>query len=502
MNYPFIKYSLLAGTALLLVGCASPGNIAPQAQPIDPAKIDAGSVIDGAALGSGADSRWWAIYHDAQLDTLVSRAVAGNPGLRSASDRIAQAQALAGGANAGLMPGVNGSAEFQRLHFSEVGETPPPLAGGVSWDNNIDIKASYDLDLWGRNRAALESALGSLRAAQLDARFSQLALQTSVVRSYLQLSYAYALQDVLTATLDQRRQVLDLTRRRQAAGLAPLLQVSQAEAEVAPVRVRLEQANNRIVTLRNQLAALCGQGPGAGEAITRPQLSLTDVATLPSAVPADLIGRRPDIVAARWRIEAAGKGIDVARAQFYPNVNLSAFIGLQALSFDDLFQGNARTFGAAPAITLPLFDGGRLRANLAGRSAAYDLAIDQYNDAVIGAMRDVADQLATVASTARQHQQAQAALAASRKAFDEAQQGFRAGLTDFLTVLSTQTALLTQQQDLAQIDVAELDARALLMQALGGGFRDVDDSAALLQRVIDAHPSNSMPATASTGAGR
>lgn len=491
----YMNYSLIALAALTLVlaGCASPGEVAPRAQIIDTAAIDAGSVIDGAAPGSAVDEHWWTIYHDPQLDALVARAVTGNTTLRIASDRIAQAQALAGSATAALMPSVGGSAEFRRLHFSEVGETPPPLAGGVSWDNNIDIKASYDLDLWGRDRAALESALGSLRAAQLDARFSQLALQTSVVRSYLQLSYTYVVQDLLTATVEQRRQVLDLTRRRQAAGLAPLLQVSQAEAEVAPVRVRLEQTRNRMLLLRNQLAALCGQGPGAGEAITRPQVSLTEAAPLPSVVPADLIGRRPDIVAARWRIEAAGKGIDVARAQFYPNVNLSAFIGLQALSFDDLLQGNARTFGAAPAITLPIFEGGRLRANLAGRSAAYDLAVDQYNDSVIGAMRDVADQLATVGSIADQRQQAEAALAASRKAYDEAELGFRAGLTDFLTVLSTQTALLSQQQELAQIESAGLDARAVLMQALGGGFVDQDNSAELLERARQQHPPTARP---------
>jgi NodT family efflux transporter outer membrane factor (OMF) lipoprotein len=488
MNYPFINCSLLAGTALL-VGCATQGNIAPRAQAIDPAGIDAGSVIDKAAIGSAVDDAWWTVYRDAQLNSLVAQAVAGNPTLRIATDRIAQAESLAGAAHAAMMPTVGGSAEFQRLHFSEVGETPPPLAGGVSWDNNIDVKASFDLDLWGRDRAALEGALGSLRAAQLDARFSTLALQTSVVRSYLQLSYAYALQDVLTATVTQREHVLDLTRRRQSAGLAPLLQVSQAEAEVAPVRVRLEQSNNRIVTLRNQLAALTGQGPGAGEALTRPQVSVTDAATLPSVVPADLIGRRPDIVAARWRIEAAGKGIDVAKAQFYPDVNLSAFVGLQALSFEHLFEGDARVLGAGPAITLPIFEGGRLRANLAGRTAVYDMAVDQYNDSVIGAMRDVADQLATVESTARQHAQAEDALAAAQKAYDQAQLGFHAGLTDFLTVLTTQTALLTQQQELAQIVAAQLDARAVLMQALGGGFHDQDDSAALLKRSVDEHPS-------------
>jgi NodT family efflux transporter outer membrane factor (OMF) lipoprotein len=484
MNYSLM--SSLSVTALLLAACAAPGGIAPHSQPLDTAKIETGSAIDQAALGGDIDAAWWSVYRDPQLNSLVTRAVAGNPTLRTATDRIAQAQALAGSAGAARLPSLGASAEFQRLHFSAVGETPPPLAGNESWDNNIDLQLSYDLDFWGKNRSALEAALGSLRAAQLDARYSELALQTAVVRAYLQLSYAYALQDVLVATVEQREQMLDLTRRRHDAGLAPQLQVSQAEAEVAPVRVRLEQAGNRIAVLRNQLTALSGRGPGAGEAITRPQVSANDAATLPSVVPAELLGRRPDIVAARWRIEAAGKGIDVARAQFYPDVNLSAFAGLQALSFDDLFQANARTLGAGPAITLPIFDGGRLRANLAGRTAAYDLAIDQYNDSVITAMREVADQIAAIGSTARQRALAETALAASRKAYDEAQLGFRAGLSDFLTVLSTQTALLTQQQELAQIVAAELDARALLMQALGGGFRDADDSAAMLQRAVDA----------------
>lgn len=490
MKYPFLNIPrAVTGLAcLLLAACASPGTIAPHSQPVDTAGLAAGSAIDQAALGAGAEPAWWRAYGDAQLDALVAQAVAGNPTLRIAADRIAQAQSVAGSAHAGLLPSVSGSGEFRRLHFSAVGETPPPLAGGVSWDNNLDARLSYDLDLWGRNRSTWESALGSLRAAELDARESELTLQTSVVRSYLQLSYAYALQDVLDASVAQREQVLDLTRRRRAAGLAPQLQVSQAEAEVAPVRVRLEQTRNRIVTLRNQLAALSGQGPGAGEALARPQLTPVAAATLPSIVPAELVGRRPDIVAARWRIEAAGKGIDVAHAQFYPNVNLSAFAGLQALNFADLFQANAATYGVAPAITLPIFDGGRLRANLAGRTAAYDVAVDQYNENVIGAMREVADQIAAVGSTARQRTQAEAALAASQKAYDEAQLGFRAGLTDFLTVLSTQTALLNQQQELAQIVASGLDARALLMQALGGGFRDTDDSTTLLQRAVADHP--------------
>jgi outer membrane protein TolC len=193
------------------------------------------------------------------------------------------------------------------------------------------------------------------------------------------------------------------------------------------------------------------------------------------------------VIAARWRIEAAARSIDAARAQFYPNVNLMAFVGLQSLDLENLLGGDALTFGAGPAITLPLFDGGRLRANLAGRTAAYDLAVDRYNQTLLDALHEVADQLATLASTERQRQQADAAVVASRRAYDQARQGFDAGLTDYLTVLSTQTALLNQQQELAQIVAAQLDTRALLAQALGGGFTDDSGSAAVLQQAVAAH---------------
>jgi NodT family efflux transporter outer membrane factor (OMF) lipoprotein len=312
-------------------------------------------------------------------------------------------------------------------------------------------------------------------------------LETSVVRTYLQLSYGYAVQDVLKANVVQRQQVLDITLRRHAAGLVPQLQVSQAEAELPPVQLKLEQTDNRLLTLRNQLAALSGQGPAAGARITRPQVSLAQAPALPGTLPAALLGHRPDVIAARWRIEAAAKGIDAARAQFYPNVNLMAFIGLQSLDLENLLGGDALTFGAGPAITLPLFDGGRLRANLAGRTAAYDLAVDRYNQTLLDALHEVADQLATLASTERQRQQADAAVVASRRAYDQARQGFDAGLTDYLTVLSTQTALLNQQQELAQIVAAQLDTRALLAQALGGGFTDDSGSAAVLQQAVAAH---------------
>jgi NodT family efflux transporter outer membrane factor (OMF) lipoprotein len=482
----YLSLAILLGA--LLAGCASTGNIAPHSRPIDPAQLEQRSTVGSGRVATTDDSRWWQAYGDPQLDALVDAAIVDNPSLRITADRIAQAQSLAGSARAGLLPQLNGKGELTRLHSSKIGETPPPLNGTDFWDNNLDAALNLDLDLWGRNRSSFAAAIGELRAAELDAQQARLALETSVVRTYLQLSYGYAVQDVLTATVLQRQQVLDITNRRHAAGLVPQLLVSQAEAELPPVQLKLDQTGNRLTMLRNQLAALSGQGPAAGASITRPQVSLAQAPALPETLPAVLLGHRADVIAARWRIEAAGKGIDAAKAQFLPNVNLMAFVGLQSLDLENLLSGDALTYGAGPAITLPLFDGGHLRANLAGRTAAYNLAIDRYNQTLLDALREVADQLATLASTERQRQQADAAVLASRRAYDQARQGFDAGLTDYLTVLSTQTALLNQQQELAQIVAAQLDTRATLAQALGGGFTDDSNSAAVLQQSAAAHP--------------
>ncbi|MDB5985859.1 MAG: putative outer rane channel [Nevskia sp.] len=504
MSRVLAKCSIAPMLAVALFGCADHGGIGTRSQPVDANALDAGTEIGGAAAAASAQNtgadRWWQAYGDPQLDGLVELAVAESPDLRIAADRIAQAEAAAGTAGAALWPKFDADAKLVRVHTSKVGETPPPLNGKLIWDNNIDFNLSYELDLWGKNRSGWEAALGSVRAAQLDAREARLSLQTSLVRTYIRLSLGFAVREVLADTLAQQQQILDITRRRYAAGLAPLLQVSEAEAQVAPVRVRLEQTDNNLSTLRNQLAALSGQGPGAGEALLHTALLSQPEAELPSNIPAVLIGRRPDVVAARWRVQAAAKNIDVAKAQFYPSLNLSLFAGLQALSFDKLFGGDAVTYGAGPAITLPIFEGGRLRANLAGRSADYDLAVDRYNANVIQALQQVADQIAAVHSDARQRVQAQLALDAAQKAYDQALIGFRAGLTDYLTVLSTQTGLLTQRQSLAQIDASQLDAQAVLMQALGGDFEDDTQSAAVLQQAVARHPVVAVPAVDSGAA--
>ncbi|MFI4888596.1 MAG: TolC family protein, partial [Burkholderiales bacterium] len=192
---------------------------------------------------------------------------------------------------------------------------------------------------------------------------------------------------------------------------------------------------------------------------------------LPSTVPAELLGRRPDVIALRWRIEAARKDVASAKAAFYPNVNLLAFVGLQSLGAGNLLTAASRMIGAGPAVTLPIFDAGRLRANLAGKDADQDIAVEQYNQTLADAMRDVVDQLASFRSIREQRTQQQLALATARQAYDLALLRYREGLGNYLQVLSAEQPLLEQQRLDADLHARELDVSIGLIRALGGGYQ-------------------------------
>jgi len=198
-------------------------------------------------------------------------------------------------------------------------------------------------------------------------------------------------------------------------------------------------------------------------------MALTQIA-LPSTLPAELIGRRPDIAAARWRIEATSHEIASAKAEFYPNVNLVAFIGLQSLGASNLLSAASRVAGAGPAVTLPIFDAGRLRANLAGRDAEYDIAVEQYNQMVADAMRDVVDQLVSARSVDEQRIELRAAIGTAQEAYDLALLRYREGLGNYVQVLSAEQPLLFQRSLEADLDARALEIDINLVRALGGGF--------------------------------
>jgi len=375
---------------------------------------------------------------------------------------------------------VDAAAATTRERFSSNGTTPPPYAGTTQTISQLQATLSWEIDFWGRNRAAYEAAVGTARASEVDEYAARLALSTAIAEAYVQLDRAYLELDVANANLRERQQIYDLTRDRNAAGIDSKVELKQAESALPATREVIAQLTERIALSRNEIAALLGKGPDRGLAIARPSAAVLAPVALPSSVPAELIGRRPDIVAQRWRVESARHAIDSAKAEFYPNVNLLAFVGFQAIGGGSLLSAASRAVGVTPAVTLPIFDAGRLRGNLAGRDAEYDVAVERYNQTLADAMRDVVDQLASLRSVEAQRDEQRVAEATAQEAYDLALLRYREGLGNYLQVLSAEDPLLVQQTLGANLRARELTLSINLVRALGGGF-DAPDALARSQ---------------------
>ncbi len=465
--------ALLGAAVLVLGGCANPAGIGPAAKRVDPAALGlmadqpARTAVPQAEVGLPAD--WWHGFDDPALNALVERALADSPNLKVAAARQARAMALVAGAEANDGPQVNGSADLSRQRFSSNSIYPPPLGGSIRTLATAQIGASWELDFFGRNRAAIEAAVGTRRAAEADIQAARTMLASQVARTYVQLGRLFDQRSVAERTLAQRNQLLALIQQRVQGGLDTNVELRQGEGALPEARQQIEQLDEQITLVRHALAALTGQAPGALDTLTPPSGSVHAL-KLPQQVPVDLLGRRADIAAARWRIEAAGQDFKVARAQFYPNINLSAFVGLSSIGLDRLLRSSSEQYGGGPALRLPIFDNGRLRANLSGRAAEIDSAIESYNGAVIEAVHDAADQIASLQSIARQQSLQSQAQGAAEQAYSLATQRYKAGLSTYTTVLNAESTLLQQRRLAADLRARVLDSQIALARALGGGY--------------------------------
>jgi NodT family efflux transporter outer membrane factor (OMF) lipoprotein len=467
MRYPL--FPLLVSLLLALAGCASFGDSKTQSHPRDAADLQASKSLAGTPASAWPRADWWRSMDDAQLASLIDEGLAQSPTLASAQARVRKAESLAKLAGAALAPQVNGNASANYQRFSETFIYPPPFGGAWYWQNSATLDFSYEFDFWGRNHAAMRAALGEERAAEADAFAARLLLSVAIAQAYLELERDYAQLDVARSTLEQRMKLQDLTARRFAAGLDSRVELKQADSAVPETRGQIARLEEAISLTRNRIAALLGAGPDRGLAIARPATHPAPQG-LPSRLPAELIGRRPDVIATRLRVEAAAADIDAARAAFYPNVSLTAFAGLQSLGLTDFLKAGSLVAGAGPAVTLPIFNGGRLRANLAGKQADYDAAVEQYNASLVEALHEVADQLASMRSLEVQRTEQKQALASAQEAYDLSVVRYREGLGNYLQVLSAETAVLTQKSLAADLDARGRVLSVNLIRALGGGY--------------------------------
>jgi NodT family efflux transporter outer membrane factor (OMF) lipoprotein len=465
------KASVTVICAAVLSACANYAGISSDKQMAQPQSF-ATQLSIPSDQGRWPATDWADQFGDAQLKALLAEALQGSPTLAQARARIAAAAAYTETAKSSTLPKVGASYSFTREQYSGTALIPPPYAGSWQSENEGLLTASYDLDLWGKNREALKASMSQLQASEADAEVVKLTLTSAIARNYNQLARLYALHDIAQQEVEQREQIDRITAGRIANGLDTEVERKTAQANLATSRATLASFDGSIVTTRYQLAALLGAGPDRGLSIARPTLGIGDEVRLPDNLPADLVSRRPDLVAARWRVDALTHDVKEAKAEFYPDINLSAAVGLDAFGFGRFLTAASRTANAGPAVHLPIFDGGELRAQLKGRYADFDDAVAGYNQTLVTALSEVATQLAQIRSTDTQLGDAEAAQDAARSAYQLALTQYQAGLTNQLTVLNADTNALAADESVANLKMNRRDQQIALAQALGGGYTE------------------------------
>jgi NodT family efflux transporter outer membrane factor (OMF) lipoprotein len=466
-----IGYWLALTAVSILSACVTP----PRGEPSARAPIAQSALgLSGNAVQPAADG-WYHSFTDEQLDRLITQALQNNPGLIEASARLREAQAQAAGARAGQFPTAKLSGGETRLKIPS--GFPPALdSGNTVWAGDLGASIAWDLDLWGKHADAFAQAIALSRAAGLDIDSARLLLTGSVVQAYIDLDRAYARADIAQRAQAQRANILDITRQRVAAGLDTRVELRQAESQLLQSRVALQQAQATQALAAHELSALIGRGAGEYASITRPTINLDAGLTLPAALPINLLSRRPDIIAARERIDAADAGKRAAKAAFYPSVNLSAFVGFASFSLSDLIGASSFGYGAGPAVSLPLFDAGRLRAEYRGTEAQLDGAVAAYDDTVVRAVHQAADQLTLIGALSGELEQQQQSLTAAEDAYRLAEERYRAGLAGYLTVLDVETEVLNEREQRVDLNSSLALARVTLLLAVGGSFQNPDST--------------------------
>ncbi|TWB11590.1 NodT family efflux transporter outer membrane factor (OMF) lipoprotein [Nitrospirillum amazonense] len=467
--------SLCLSAALLgLSACAWVPDVGSAPAPRDAAGFasQASFAPSSPATVAWPQDRWWVAYGDAQLDALIEEGLAGAPDLAAAAARLRKAEALADQADAALLPRVTANAQVTEDKQSYRYLFPPAFVPkGYHEVPRATLDLSYDFDFWGKNRASLAAATSDAEAARAEVAQARLTLSAGIAAAYADLAQQVADRAAAAEAVDVRVRSTNLVRQRRENGLETLGAVRQAEAREAAARGDLAAQDEAIALTRNRLAALMGAGPDRGLSIQPPAGASLKAFGLPANLAADLLGRRPDVVAARLTVEAAAKRIAVAKAAFYPNVNLAAYFGVQTLGLNALTKSGATIGSVGPAVSLPLFEGGALAAQYRGARADYDAAVADYDGTVAKALQDVADAAASARALETRLTHARDALAAATDAHRIATARYEGKLSTYLDVLTAEDTLITDRRALADLQARAFTLDIALIRALGGGYQ-------------------------------
>ncbi|PFH12089.1 NodT family efflux transporter outer membrane factor (OMF) lipoprotein [Collimonas sp. PA-H2] len=457
--------------AFTLGGCAQFSEIGPRAEPKDISAYQTSEQLAGNAI-AWPDDKWWAVYGDKQLDALIGEGLQDAPSMTAAQARLLKAEGSAQQQGAALLPQVSANASVNYMKQSYNNGVPAEFVPqGYNNEGSATLNFSYEIDFWGKNRAALAAATSELEAARADAAQARITLSTSIAAAYAEFERLLSQRDTAEAALQVRRKTYDLFEQRRINGLETQGSVKQVLARRAMAEADLLSVTESINLQRNKLATLVGAGPDRGLRLLRPDIDISHPFGIPQQLPVDLLGRRPDVVASRLRVEAAAKQIKVAKAQFYPNVNLTAYLGLQALGLGMLSKAGSDVGSISPAISLPIFEGGRLRGQYRSASGSYDEAVANYDSAVTQALQDVADVAVSEKALTGRLDKTQEAVTAAEDAYRIARNRYEGGLATYLDVLNAQDTLLTNQRELSTLRSRLFALDVALVRALGGGYQ-------------------------------
>lgn len=475
-------------TALMLAGCVSDAGLHANVEPLTPAADALAQTIGTIGTNGTNDAQhawpapdWVKRYRDPQLEQLLAEALQRSPDLQIAKARvgIAQAQLEQFASLTGLTGTAGATISKARLpqsaDLADVSVAGHQIPVQLFDDSTVTPAAlfaglSYQLDLWGKNAALTRSLLSSRDAARIDAEQARLTLTVALVTLYGELDRAFAMQDILQQKQQAAEHVDAVLRERGARGLDNAYDAADAALKQSRLASQRALNDERIRLTQLQLGVLTGHGPERGLSIRRPQLAASADMPLPAQLPVDLLGRRPDIVAARLRAQAALANVDATRAQFYPDVNLMAFAGLTAITPATLFSRAALTGSIGPAISLPVFDRTRLRAQLGGNYASVDAAVSLYNKTVDDALGDVARQITSLRTLDTLAAQQTRAVDAASRIVAIADERHRRGIGMQKDATLADMALLDERAQQIDLQAQRRQTQVALVGALGGGF--------------------------------
>jgi NodT family efflux transporter outer membrane factor (OMF) lipoprotein len=462
--------------AALLTACAPRLGPAPALSRIKD-YASAASLAAPAAEWPAED--WWSAYRDPQLTALIEEALRGAPDLRIAEARVREAAAVAEETGSTGLPSLRASGSADEARISQSIGLPPQvssfLPNGFHILGQAAANIGYDLDFFGKNRASLAAAASQAEAARADRAAARLELSIAVADAYADFVRLSEDRDVALDAVRVRDETLKLVGDRRRNGLETRGALSGQAATVSNAKADAESLDLQVLQARHRIAALLGEGPDRGLRLQKPD---RDAALHPYGLPPtigfNLVGRRPDVAAARLRAEAARQRIKAAKADFYPNVNLAASFNAFSLNDENIFDHNLNLTRVGPAVSLPIFTGGQLEGAYRSARAEYDEAVAQYDKTLANALKEVADAIAAERSLQAQLVQARAALAADEDADRIAKLRYQGGLSPYLSVLTTENAVLQARQAVTNLTAEAHTDDLALVHALGGGFVETD----------------------------